>query len=421
MSEPVNIENMSAKEMLGYFQNKLDEEAREHKKEGKLVCWSSSVAPSEIFVTMDVALCYPETHAAGIGARHGALDMLEVTEQKGYSVDLCSYARINLAYMDLLKEKAITGKTPAKLEKCPGADIPLPDVVVATNNICNTLLKWYENLSYELNVPFILIDAPYNHIMPVEPHNKKYMAEQIRHAITVLEKLSGKPFDWEKFREVQKQTQRSVKYWLKIAEMGSYKPSPLNGFDLLNFMALIVCARSRDYAEMTFKKFVEELQQKEKEGKYAFGDNEQMRLVWEGIAVWPHVGHTFKSLKNRGMLMTGSTYPNVWQLAYEIDNLESIGESYSNVYTNTCVQNRARVLGDVGELGKCDGLILHQNRSCKLMCFLNQSCAEIVHNRLDIPYVMFDGDQTDPRNFSPAQYDVRVQSLQEMVTDQKRQ
>ena len=61
-----------AKELLAYYQAKLDEEAREAKKNGKLVCWSASVAPSEFCVTMDIAMVYPETHAAGIGARKGA-------------------------------------------------------------------------------------------------------------------------------------------------------------------------------------------------------------------------------------------------------------------------------------------------------------------------------------------------------------
>jgi benzoyl-CoA reductase/2-hydroxyglutaryl-CoA dehydratase subunit BcrC/BadD/HgdB len=377
------------------------------------------VAPSEIFVTMDIALCYPETHAAGIGAKKGALDMLEVTENKGYSVDLCSYARINLAYMELLKEKALTGRTPDKLANCPGADIPLPDMVVTTNNICNTLLKWYENLAYELKIPCIIIDVPYNHTMPVQPHNKKYIAEQIKFAIKQLEQITGQKFNWDKFKAVQEQTQRSVKQWLRIAGEGSYLPSPLNGFDLLNFMALIVCARSLECAEKTFAKFVDELEANRAISKYPFGDNEKVRLVWEGIAVWPHLAHTFKTLKNSGMLMTGSTYPNVWQLNYDVGDLESIGEKYSNVYTNTCLEHRAKILGDVAELGKCDGLILHQNRSCKLMCFLNMACGDLVQQRLGIPYVSFDGDQTDPRNFAPAQYDTRMQSLAEMVQQNK--
>ena len=38
-------DGMKAKELLAYYQEKLDEEARQAKKEGRLVCWSASVAP----------------------------------------------------------------------------------------------------------------------------------------------------------------------------------------------------------------------------------------------------------------------------------------------------------------------------------------------------------------------------------------
>lgn len=68
----VDIESMSSKEALGYFLPKVDEDARKAKKEGRLVCWSASVAPPEFCTAMDIAIVYPETHAAGIGARHGA-------------------------------------------------------------------------------------------------------------------------------------------------------------------------------------------------------------------------------------------------------------------------------------------------------------------------------------------------------------
>ena len=88
-------------------------------KNGKLVCWSASVAPSEFCVTMDIALVYPETHATGIGARKGSLAMLDVADRKGYNTDICSYARVNLGYMELLKEYAKTGVKPKELEESP--------------------------------------------------------------------------------------------------------------------------------------------------------------------------------------------------------------------------------------------------------------------------------------------------------------
>ncbi|OOB76031.1 phenyllactate dehydratase, partial [Clostridium haemolyticum] len=387
-----DIQNMSAKELLGYYQQKLDEEARQAKKEGKLVCWSASVAPPEFCVAMDIAMVYPETHAAGIGARKGSLDMLEVADRKGYSSDICSYARVNLGYMELLKQKALTGKTPEVLANSPAVDIPLPDLIITCNNICNTLLKWYENLAAELNIPCIVIDVPFNHTMPIPQYAKDYIAEQFKDAIATLEKVCGRKFDYDKFLEVQKQTQRSVAQWNRLAALSSHKPSPLNCFDLFNFMALIVCARSRDYAEITFKKFADELEENLKNGIYAFKGAEKKRITWEGIAVWPYLGHTFKSLKSLGTIMTGSAYPGLWNLTYTPGDMSSMAEAYTRIYINTCLDNKVKVLSDIIEAGKCDGVAYHLNRSCKLMSFLNVETAEKLQEQNGLPYVSFDGD-----------------------------
>lgn len=413
---------MTAKELLAYYQAKLDEEARQAKANGKLVCWSASVAPPEMCVAMDIAMVYPETHAAGIGARKGALDMLDVADRLGYSVDCCSYGRVNIGYMELLKEEAMTGKTPEALANSPAARVPLPDLVITCNNICNTLLKWYENLAAELNIPCIVIDVPFNHTMPVSEESKEYIADQFRNAISQLEVICGRPFDYEKFHQVRQQTQRSIAQWNRIAAMSQYKPSPLNGFDLFNYMALVVCARSLPYSEITFKKFADELEELYKSGGSAFKGAEKNRVTWEGIAVWPYLGQTFKALKNQGSIMTGSAYPNMWDLSYdaEDESLHSMAEAYTRTYINTCLDNKVNVLLKIMEKGQCDGVLYHLNRSCKLMSFLNVETAELVQQKNGLPYVSFDGDQTDPRNFAPAQYETRVQALGEMM-DQAQQ
>ncbi|MBR0600094.1 2-hydroxyacyl-CoA dehydratase subunit D [Sinanaerobacter chloroacetimidivorans] len=414
-----NITEMNAKQLLLYYQEILDKEAWQAKKEGRLVCWSASVAPPEFCVAMDIAMVYPETHAAGIGARKGALDFLEVSEHKGYSLDTCSYARVNLGYLELLLEKERTGNTPEKLLNSPAVEIPLPDLIITCNNICNTLLKWYENLAVELNIPCIIIDVPFNHTMPIPQYAKEYIAEQFKDAIAQLEDICGRKFDYDKFLEVQKQTQRSVAQWNRLASFLTYKPSPLNGFHLFNFMALIVQARSRSYAEITFKKFADELEQNLQEGIYAYRDEEKNRITWEGIAVWPHLGHTFKMLKDSGIIMTGSAYPGLWNLTYEPGDLYSMAEAYTRIYINTCIENKTEVLSKIITEGQCDGILYHQNRSCKLMSLLNVETAELLHKKNGLPFVNFDGDQTDPRNYAPAQYEVRVQALDEMMQQNK--
>ena len=240
----LNVSQMSAKQLLAYYQAKVDEEAREAKANGKLVCWSASVAPPEMCVAMDIAMVYPETHAAGIGAKKGALDMLDVADRKGYSVDCCSYGRVNIGYMELLKEEAMTGNTPEALANSPASRVPLPD------------------LAAELNIPCIVIDVPFNHTMPVPDYAKEYISDEFRNAISQLEVICGRPFDYDKFRAVRQQTQRSIEQWNRVASMSRFKPSPLNGFDLFNYMALVVCARSLPYSEITFRKFADELEEK---------------------------------------------------------------------------------------------------------------------------------------------------------------
>jgi benzoyl-CoA reductase/2-hydroxyglutaryl-CoA dehydratase subunit BcrC/BadD/HgdB len=42
-----------------------------------------------------------------------------------------------------------------------------------------------------------------------------------------------------------------------------------------------------------------------------------------------------------------------------------------------------------------------------------------IEQETGIPSVVFDGDQTDPRNFSEAQYETRVQALVEMMEMKK--
>ena len=74
--------------------------------------------------------------------------MCNEAEGDGYSNDICAYARISLAY--------------AKLKSAPEQDMPMPDFVLCCNNICNCMIKWYENLAKELNIPMFMIDIPFN-------------------------------------------------------------------------------------------------------------------------------------------------------------------------------------------------------------------------------------------------------------------
>lgn len=396
----------TSKEMLNDLVAKHYEGALQAKAEGKPIVWATSICPQELLETMDLTTVYPENHAAAIGARKEALNFIEQSEGKGYSADICSYARVNMGYVDLKHAEA--------------QDIPQPDLIFCCSNICNTVIKWYENIAKELNIPLIMFDMPFNHTYEVPDHSVKYIRGQIEHAINQLENFTSKKFDYDKLGEVMELSNKTCEWWKKATDWAKVTPSPLNGFDMFNYMAMIVCMRGNKDGETLFKLWHDELEAKAKAGKGPWSSaEEKYRVMWDGIACWPHLSTTFKTLKKYGINMVTSTYPESWNIRYEKNDLNGMAKAYSSNYANRNLdydtQNVAKLIDDFS----LDGIIYHSNRSCKLMDFRQYEVQRRVAEMTAVPSVVFDGDQTDPRNFSEAQYETRVQALVEMMEKNK--
>lgn len=400
-------EKLTSKQYLGELSAKHYRDAIEGKQRGELVAWSSSIAPQEFCETMGIHVLYPENHAAAVGAKGGALPLIDYAEGKGYSTDLCSYSRISLAYKDT--------------QDCCFEKIPLPDVLIFCNNICNTLVKWYENLAKELNIPLICIDVPYNYEYDVTKERVAYIRAQFNEAIHQLEAVTKKKFDYDHFQEVMKISSRAAKSWNRAMKYTEKVPSPLNGFNIFNYMAMIVCNRGREESVKLFDIIADELEELAQNGQSQFPVEEKYRIMWEGIACWPYLSHNFKTFKGYGINMVGSTYPEAWTLLYEAGDLDGMARAYASVMNNCNLERsidlRTRIIKDC----QCDGAVYHINRSCKLMDFMQYQLAKEVYEKTGVPYVMFDGDQTDPRNFAKAQFETRIQALVEMMERNKEQ
>lgn len=400
--------NKTSKQLLGELLDNHYADAMQAKKDGKLVAWATSIAPQELLTTMGIHTVYPENHAAAIGARKCAQEFIDYSEGHGYSVDICSYARVNLAYMDILNSEA--------------GNIPKPDLIFCCNNICNTVIKWYENIAKELDIPMILFDLPFNHEYEVSGQNIAYIKGQFLEAIEQLEKITHQQFDYDKFTEVMETSTETSIWWKKAALQARAIPSPLNGFDLFNYMATIVCARGTAEGRDLFKLWYEELGKKAAQGVGPWREGQELyRVMWDGIACWPHLADTYKVLKKYGINMVTSTYPDSWYIVYETNDLDGMAKAYSSNYVNRNldfgVDNITKLVKDY----QLDGIIYHSNRSCKLMDFRQYEVQRRVEAETGIPSVIFDGDQTDPRAFSLAQYETRVQALVEMMEARKAQ
>ena len=396
----------TSKEMLNELLDNHYRDAFLAKEKGQIVAWSTSISPQELLTTAGIYTMYPENHAAAIGARKKSQELINYAEGKGYSSDICSYARVNLAYMEILHSEA--------------SNMPKPDLIFCCNNICNTVIKWYENIAKELDVPMILFDMPFNHEYDVNEQNTKYIRAQLVSAIDQIEDITKQKFDYDKFSEVMDISNETSLWWKKASLQATKKPSPLNGFDLFNYMATIVCARGTNEGRDLFKLWCEELEEKAMKGIGPWKDREEKyRIMWDGIACWPSLGDTYKVLKNQGVNMVTSTYPDSWFIIYDKNDLDGMAKAYSSNYVNRnidfCVDNISDIVKDFD----LDGIVYHSNRSCKLMDFRQFEIQRKVSERTGIPSVIFDGDQTDPRAFSLAQYETRVHALIEMMEQKK--
>lgn len=401
-----NFTYKNSKEMLSALVSSHYDEALKEKEKGGLVAWATSISPQELLETMDIKVVYPENHAAAIGARKNADGFIDQSEGQGYSIDLCSYARVNLGYMDI--KNSVAG------------NIPMPDLIFCCSNICNTVIKWYENIAKELDVPMIFFDIPFNHDYEIQDHNVAYIKNQLQSAIARLEDIKKTKFDYDRFHEVMEVSSQTAKWWKKASMYAQNMPSPLNGFDLFNYMAVIVCMRGKKEGLELFQMWAEELKEKAANGLGPWKDAEETyRIMWDGIACWPYLSDTYKVLKKYGINMVTSTYPDSWTLLYESGDLNGMARAYSAIYANRNldygVDNIVSLINDFS----LDGVVFHSNRSCKFMDFRQFETQRQIEARTGVPSITFDGDQTDPRAFSLAQYENRIQTLMEMMEKRK--
>ena len=397
------VDPNSAKYKLGKIASDAFADAIEAKKEGKPVAWVSSNFPVEIPETLGLATAYPENQAAGIAARGAGERMCEVAEADGYSNDICAYARISMAY--------------AKLKECPEQDVAMPDVLLCCNNICNCMIKWYENLAIELNIPMILLDIPFNPDYEVSDAETEYIKAQFWDVIHGLEAYTGKKWSDERFKEVMASSGRASRAWIEATSQAKYVPSPFNGFDLLNHMAVMVTARGKEAAGEAMEQLLKEYKENHENGTSTYRGEEKYRVMFEGIACWPYLRATSHGLRDRGINMVTTIYADAFGFDYH--SFDEMIAAYCSVPNAINLEKSRDKRIKLCKDNNVEGLLVHTNRSCKLWSGFMSEMSRQIGEACGIPVTSFDGDQADPRNFSEAQYDTRVQGLMEIMEANK--
>ena len=378
-------------------------EAKTAEQTGKKVAWITSGGPVEPLIAMDVIPVYPENHGAMIGATKMGVDLCEKAEAMGYSRDLCSYARADIGC--------------APIDGGPIGGLPRPDMLVCCNNICGTVLKWYEVQARYYDVPLFILDTPFCH-NEFSDEAKNYVRAQITEYIEFLEKVCGKKADSDRMAEVGRLAIEGQRLWQAVLDTTTHRPSPMSAFDAFFHLALIVTLRGTQIAIDYYTALLEEMKERVGAGIGAVS-NEKYRLLWDNLPVWYRTRWLSEKFAAHGACLVADTYTSAWcsSLKYlkEDDFLDSMAEGYARIYLNISIDEMAENVMQMIDKYEVDGLVMHSNRSCKPYSLGQYDIQKIIQQKRGIPTLLIEADMVDERSFSESQIETRIDAFMEAL------
>jgi benzoyl-CoA reductase/2-hydroxyglutaryl-CoA dehydratase subunit BcrC/BadD/HgdB len=370
------------------------------------IAWITSGGPVEFLMAADIIPIYPENHGAMLGASRMSVELCEVAEGLGYSRDLCSYARGDIG-------SALTKKSPV-----PGG-LPKPDFLLACNNICGTVMKWYQALSRIFNVPLFFVDTPFIHHQVV-PESLEYVRHQFEEFILFLESQTGKGFDRDRLAEVIRYSGQAAILWKEVLDQCVHRPSPMSCFDAFINMAPIVTLRGTKEVVDFYRDMKAELAERILQGVSAVPE-EKFRLLWDNIPIWFKMRELSELFASYGACLVADTYTSAWVFEgiETPDPLEGLSQAYSQVYLNISLDLMADRVMTLIKRFSADGLIIHSNRSCKPYSLGQYDIQRIILESMGVIGLVLEADMTDARVYSDAQIKTRVEAFMETLQNRK--
>ena len=356
---------------------------------------------------------YPEVNALQLAIRHQSLEPILAAEELGYAPDNCAYVKADIGCY-------IKGITPT------GGKLPKPDLVLCNFVGCNTYVKWFEHTAvltgsklYVLDVPFLREDEP-------SPADIDYVVRQLKELVTLLEGITGRKFDYDRFVEAVRCSAQVEDLWSQIKHLARRSPSPFDAyFDAITLMGPLYVYRGTPEGVEFFRAALEEMQAKVAAGQGVY-EQEKFRLVIEGPPPYPYF-RTFRDMfakwKACTVASTYSTVGGLWEFGARHDPahpFESVAlHMLAQNVTNRNYLQRYEQIRRYLEEWNADGLIMHFVKSCRLFSAGQGDMRDYVTKKLGIPTLYIESDLEDPSYFAEAQTRNRIDAFFEALEHSK--
>jgi benzoyl-CoA reductase/2-hydroxyglutaryl-CoA dehydratase subunit BcrC/BadD/HgdB len=384
----------------------LDEASR---TKNKKIAWCSSVGPAELAMSLGFLVYYPENHAAMLGANRTAMDYIPVANAHGYSPEICSYLTSDIgAYL----------KHETPLTKAYGIQsIPKPDVLLYNTNQCRDVYDWARFYGKEFNAPVLGINTPRS-LNVAREDIVKSVTSQLQQMVPDLEKVAGRRFDIDEFRDVLAVSRECSDLWEAVLNTAANRPSPLTFFDECIHMGPAVVIRGRKEANDYYRILLAEMQERIKDGIAAV-EGERYRFYWDGMPVWGKLRSLSDLLAKLKSAVVVSTYCNSWIFsAFDPkDPFRSMAQAYCSIFITQDEAWKENYIADKVKRFAIDGILFHDARTCASNSNNRYGMTKRLTERLGIPHLVINGDLNDLRCYSEEQTVTNIEAFVEQIEE----
>ncbi|MDP2305668.1 MAG: benzoyl-CoA reductase subunit B [Pseudomonadota bacterium] len=364
----------------------------------------------------------PEINALQSGMRGLSRGYIAEAEKAGHSADVCTYVKADIGMM----LQGNIGPT--------GTRLPPPDLLLLSYTGCYTFMKWFELLREHYDCPTVFLQVPYQGDGQITADQRAYMVRQLREdVIPALEKVTGRPYDEEKLREMLRLSARAEEDLVYVLHAAKRTPSPIDSyFGGVYYIGPMFSAfrgtqEGADYYAALREEVDERIAANQgPETPSGRLDAQHFRLVIEGPPNWTSFNQFWQMFSDEGAVVVASTYTKVggtYDFGFRHDPTDPLGtlcDYCSGCYTNHSLPDRIDMLVEYIEEYAADGFVINSVKSCNSFSAGQLLILREVERRTGIPGAFIESDLVDPRYFSAANIKNRLESYFQMLRERRR-
>ena len=348
---------------------------------------------------------------ASLASRDAASDaLLEEAEADGYSPEGCSYFRLHLGLLS-----AISKGKPVRDDM----RLPMPDLVISTR-CCTEQPHIVDAIHRRYGIPAACVDTPlFCGEADMMERVVLYVEQGIREQIVpAIEKLTGKPYDYDKLGAALAIIKQCAEIRNQCLELSRNIPAPWSFFDMCISSGALQNVGGTPVALKYMEQLLAELKERVAQG-IGIVEPEKYRLLYDAaFMMWRWFGLFSRKLVQAGACLVTSRYINfLWPYPEDIDPerpLYSYAKGFLRGMNWMTAEEGEKQIADYIEKYSIDGIFTLNARTCRAAGAF-QDIMKDMDRRFGVPGVIIDADQIDPKFFSEAQLDIRLQALLETI------